>query len=182
MGWESTVHLCCSRANMLSGKSLFPCFKINWKSGNPCYVLLGSRLWTFGTGKWHNEKIWSKVSKGKNVFLAELADLSVIAVRDLQAMGSFPKPVKKGYSTDLIRWLSTKIFELITRSPATRQNAHFFCICLITVPHDPYSPKLRLHQSYDTAKNLLPENFMGLHAFWIWLNWMVRDENLTRIG
>jgi arylsulfatase A-like enzyme len=177
MGGNHGAICAASRAMMLSGKSLFHVLdKLEGQETMPMYF--GKQGYeTFGTGKWHNEKELFEASfqKGKNVFLGGMADHFSIAVRDLQADGKLSEPVKKGYSTDLFADV-TKDF-LNDYAKSAQQNP-FFAYVSFTVPHDPYSPKSGYINRYDTAKILLPENFMGLHPFeFDQLN--VRDENLT---
>jgi arylsulfatase A-like enzyme len=177
MGGNHGAICAASRAMMLSGKSLFHVLdKLEGQETMPMYF--GKRGYeTFGTGKWHNEKDMFEASfqKGKNVFLGGMADHFSIAVRDLQVDGKLSEPMKKGYSTDLFADVTKEFLEEYADS---EQQNPFFAYVSFTVPHDPYSPKSGYINRYDTAKILLPENFMGLHPFeFDQLN--IRDENLT---
>ncbi len=177
MGGNHGAICAASRAMMLSGKSLFHVLdKLEGQETMPMYF--GKQGYeTFGTGKWHNEKEMFEASfqKGKNVFLGGMADHFSIAVRDLQADGKLSEPVKKGYSTDLFADVTKEFLNDYAKSD---QQNPFFAYVSFTVPHDPYSPKSGYINRYDTAKILLPENFMGLHPFeFDQLN--IRDENLT---
>ena len=177
MGGNHGAICAASRAMMLSGKNLFHVLdKLECQETMPMYF--GKQGYeTFGTGKWHNEKDMFEASfqKGKNVFLGGMADHFSIAVRDLQVDGKLSEPMKKGYSTDLFADVTKEFLEEYADS---EQQNPFFAYVSFTVPHDPYSPKSGYINRYDTAKILLPENFMSLHPFeFDQLN--IRDENLT---
>lgn len=166
-----------SRAMMLSGKSLFQVYdRLEGVETMPMYFGQ-SGYTTFGTGKWHNEKVAFEASfqKAKNVFIGGMGDHFNIAVRDMDSRGVLGEPTKKGFSTDLF---SEAAIGFIEEYAETDRKNPFFCYVAFTVPHDPYSPSPPYLDKYPDGSIPLPENFMPLHPF-EYDNMTIRDENLT---
>lgn len=166
-----------SRAMMLSGKSLFHVYdRLDGVETMPMYFGKNGYS-TFGTGKWHNEKVAFEASfqKAKNVFLGGMADHFNIAVRDMDSHGVLGEPNKMGFSTDLF---TEAAIDFIEEYAGTDRVNPFFCYVAFTVPHDPYSPSPTYLNDYPDGTIPLPENFMPLHPF-AFDDMTVRDENLT---
>jgi arylsulfatase A-like enzyme len=165
-----------SRAMLLSGKYLFNVYdKLADVVTMPMHFS-SQGYETFGTGKWHNEKIAFENSfqKGRNVFLGGMADHFNIPLSDMDEEGKLSQPVKKGFSTDLFTEAAT---EFINDYSGGSNGNPFFCYVAFTAPHDPYSPRHDFIDKYNPDSIQLPDNFMPLHPF-AFDNLNVRDENL----
>ena len=166
-----------SRAMLMSGKYLFTVYdKLAGQTTLPM-TLRDNGYTTFGTGKWHNE--WDAFLKsfdtGKNVFLGGMSDHFQVPVRDALPDGTFSKPEKKGYSTDLFADVTIEFLNSYTESKETRP---FFAYMALTAPHDPRSPKPEYFEQYPDEEMKLPDNFMELHPFYL-RDLQVRDEQLA---
>jgi arylsulfatase A-like enzyme len=165
-----------SRAMLLSGKHLFNVYdKLDGVTTMP--MQFGTNGYeTFGTGKWHNEKgaFEKSFKKAANVFLGGMANHFQVPCRNMGPDGKLSEPELKGFSTDV--FASSAIDFITDYAKGDRKNP-FFCYVAFTVPHDPYSPRPDLSDSYPDQSLPLPGNYMPLHPFQF-DDLTIRDENL----
>ena len=165
-----------SRAMLLSGRHLFHVYD-TLKGIKTMPMVFGTNGYeTFGTGKWHNERsaFEDAFQKAKNVFLGGMANHFSVPCRDMKPDGTLSEPEMKGFSTDV--FAGSAVGYINEYASGKRENP-FFCYVAFTVPHDPYSPRPDLIDSYPDQSLPLPGNYLPLHPFQF-DDLTVRDENL----
>jgi len=131
---------------------------------------------TFGTGKWHNEKMLLKpaFSKVRMWFLEAWPTILVYPAATwglIENCQSLKRKASPQIFSPMLPSASSTIMQPDRRNP-------FFCYVAFTVPHDPYSPRPDYIGRYPSDSLPLPGNFMPLHPF-AFDDLTVRDENLS---
>ncbi len=176
MGGNHGAICAASRAMLMSGKGLFKVLDKLAKEKTMPMHFAEQGYSTFGTGKWHNEKSAFEKSfeHAENVYLGGMANHYAIPLRDMTEGDTLSAPEERGYSSDLF---ADAAKNFISSHVESGSDNPFFAYVSFTVPHDPYSPREDLIDTYLPDDMALPENFLPLHPFQFdQLN--IRDENL----
>lgn len=164
MGSTQPAVCVCSRAGLMSGRSLFRA-PTNLQ-GVPLLpdVLHSAGINTYGIGKWHNgpASYAAAFNGGDAIFFGGMNDHSRIPVFAFDKQGKYPKARQQicdQFSTTLFADKAVSFLE-------NYQDAQpFFLYVAFTAPHDPRTPPGKYKTMYDPAKLSLPKNFLPRHPF-----------------
>ncbi len=166
-----------SRAQLMSGKSLFHVYDhLEGVTTMPQYF--GQNGYeTFGTGKWHNtaQSFERSFQNGENVFLGGMADHNHVPCYNMTSAGKLEGPVDRGFSTDVFAGAA---LNFLRNYASGKRETPFFCYVAFTAPHDPRSPRGDYIGMYDEESLPLPGNFKKYHPF-AFDNMKIRDEVLA---
>jgi len=160
-----------SRAMLMTGRSVFQVHQdgglIPAKEKTFPEVFRANGYHTFGTGKWHSDKLSYNRSfaSGDNIFFGGMHDESV---------GGHEHPVLNHYdSTGVYKsQFSGDKFSSVAYADAAvdflqqlPNKDPFLMYVAFTAPHDPRTPPAEYRALYDAQKIQLPKNFMPQHPF-----------------
>lgn len=133
---------------------------------------------TFGTGKWHNERVAFNQSfqAGRHIFFGGMSDHDRVPIFDYDPSGRYPasqRRIGESFSSDLF---ADAAIEFIDRYDG---DEPFFLYVAFTAPHDPRTPPSRYDEMYRRDQIELPPNFMPLHPFDNGDIYNLRDELLA---
>jgi arylsulfatase A-like enzyme len=154
----------CSRACLMSGRSLFRAPANLAKTPLLPRLLADAGVHTYGIGKWHNgEASYARAfDDGAAVFFGGMHDHARIPVFAFDKAGRYPKAAQqigKTFSTELF---ADNAIDFLKKY---REDAPFFLYVALTAPHDPRTPPGKYKTMYDPAKLSLPKNFLPEHPF-----------------
>ncbi|HTN76762.1 MAG TPA: sulfatase-like hydrolase/transferase [Pirellulaceae bacterium] len=164
MGSTQGAVCVCSRACLLSGRSLYRA-PANLQ-GVPLLPkqLERAGVNTFGIGKWHNgaASFNSAFEAGDAIFFGGMNNHSRIPVQPFDPAGKYPKRaelITDQFSTELFADKAVAFLK-------NYQDAKpFFLYLSLTAPHDPRTPPGKFKTMYDPEKLSLPKSFMPQHPF-----------------
>lgn len=146
-------------------------------------LLRNNNYTTFATGKWHasRQSFLHGFDQGKEVFFGGMADHFNTLFIDLNSDGTFTKPKRKGFSTDVI---TNAALDFIKDYSNKKNTDPFFAFVSYTAPHDPRSPAKEYIDYYGENTLPVPCNLKSNHPFGMEggmvtekrLNMTIRDE------
>ncbi len=177
MGSMSPAVCMPSRAQLMSGRTLF--HAPHDLAGTPTFpeVFRAAGYATYGIGKWHNgpEAFSRSFSGGANIFFGGMSDHLAVPVQDFDPSGRYEKArecIGGKFSTELFSDSAIRFLQEYDG------EAPFLLYTSYTAPHDPRTPPKQYAAMYHPGDVPLPGNLMPEHPFDNG-EMRVRDEQLA---
>jgi arylsulfatase A-like enzyme len=164
MGSMSGAVCMPSRAQLMSGRTLFRAPDDLADVITFPEVLKEAGYTTFATGKWHNQpgSYARCFTNGAKIFFGGMSNHLEVPVNDFDPTGKYPK--EKRYTGDKF---SSELFSdaVINFLNEYEKDAPFLAYVPYTAPHDPRMPPKKYKDMYNPKNIPVPENFMPKHPF-----------------
>jgi len=177
MGSMSGAVCMPSRAQLMSGRTLFRA--PDDLAGVITFpeVLREAGYATFGTGKWHNQppSFARCFADGAKIFFGGMSNHLQVPVNDFDPAGKYPKEkryIDEKFSSELFSDAAVKFLR------EYQDDRPFLAYIPYTAPHDPRMPPKKYKDMYNPKNIPVPENFMPKHPFDNG-EMVIRDEKLA---
>lgn len=164
MGSTQPAVCVCSRAGLMSGRSLFRAPTNLADLPLLPQVLQASGVQTYGIGKWHNgpASYARAFQNGDAIFLGGMHDHERIPVQSYDASGKYPKTRQQ-----ILDVYSTELFadKAVSFLKNYQDEKPFFLYVALTAPHDPRTPPGKYKTMYEPEKLALPQSYLPQHPF-----------------
>lgn len=165
MGSTQPAVCVCSRASLLTGRTLFRA-----PTDLGCLPLLPEVMrlndyFGYAAGKWHNgaKSFARSFDDGGRLFFGGMADPRATPVVSFSQSGKYPssaaRPLPSGHATDVF---TDDVVSFIDRHPGGKP---FFAYLALTSPHDPRVAPDEFSRQYSAAALQLPRNWRATHPF-----------------
>lgn len=164
MGSMSPAVCMPSRAQMMSGRTLFRAPHDLAGTLTFPQMLREAGYETHGIGKWHNqpESFARSFSGGANIFFGGMSNHLEVPVQDFDPSGRYEKAreyIGKQFSTELF---SNSALDFLSTYDG---DAPFLLYTAYTAPHDPRMPPRQYASMYRSGDIPVPANLMPEHPF-----------------
>ena len=164
MGSTQPAVCVCSRACLMSGRSLFRA--PGNLAGVPLLpdVLAQAGVKTYGIGKWHNgpASYARAFDDGAAIFFGGMHGHAKMPFFDFDKNGKYPRSAQRTGDVFSSQLFADKAIAFLENYDAP---APFFLYVALSAPHDPRTPPGKYKTMYDPAKLTLPKNFLPQHPF-----------------
>lgn len=164
MGSTQPAVCVCSRAGLMSGRSLFRAPTNLADLPLLPQLLQASGVQTYGIGKWHNgpASYGRAFQDGDAIFFGGMNDHARIPVQSYDASGKYPKTrqqIQDVFSTELFADKAVSFLQNY------QDEKPFFLYVALTAPHDPRTPPGKYKTMYEPEKLTLPKSYLPQHPF-----------------
>ncbi len=164
MGSMSGAVCMPSRAQIMSGRTLFHAPHDLADTLTFPEVLQDAGYTTYGIGKWHNQpsSFARGFTGGAKIFFGGMSEHRKVPVNDFDPTGEYPKEkvyVGEKFSSELF---SDSAVDFLDNYD---DDKPFFLYVPYTAPHDPRTPPQKYRDMYKSSEIGVPENLMPEHPF-----------------